>query len=134
MTDSPAWDPNAKYTSAADFDGVIHSYTSPWVSAETIPDPPVPGAIEWLNEISKTFRVVIFTTRGKEPEGRIAVAEWLTDHGYQCFPKDVTALKPPALVYVDDRAFRFDGTNFPSVGQLQFDLVPWNKRPMGLKA
>ena len=31
-----------------DFDGVIHSYTSGWKGAGVIPDPPVPGAIDFL--------------------------------------------------------------------------------------
>ena len=31
-----------------DFDGVIHSYKSGWRGVAVIPDPPVPGAIEWL--------------------------------------------------------------------------------------
>ena len=37
-----------KFTVAVDFDGVIHSYTTLWFTASVIPDPPVPGAIEWL--------------------------------------------------------------------------------------
>ena len=32
------------YSIAVDFDGVIHSYTSKWVAADVIPDPPVSGA------------------------------------------------------------------------------------------
>ena len=35
-----------------DFDGVIHSYTSGWKGAAVIPDPPVPGALEFIVEDS----------------------------------------------------------------------------------
>jgi hypothetical protein len=115
-----------RYTVAVDFDGVIHSYTTPWVNAWTIPDPPVEGAIDWLNEISKKFEVVIFTTRGKEQIGRNAVLRWLKDRGFTGIA-EVTAVKPPALVYIDDRGYRFTGpTSFPTAQQIH-NLRPWNK-------
>jgi hypothetical protein len=122
------WDGNAKYTVCCDFDGVIHSYTSKWIDAATIPDPPVPGAIEWLNDISRKFRVIIFTTRGKEYAGQQAVKLWLREHGYEAPSIEVTAEKPPALIYLDDRAVRFDGKNFPTGDQIHRELIPWNKR------
>ena len=116
-----------RYTVAVDFDGVIHSYTSQWVSAEVIPDPPVPGAIEWLCEVSKRLEVVIFTTRGATEAGRDAVRWWLVAQGFaSAYETRVTAEKPPALVYIDDRAWRFDGT-FPSVDEIHA-AKPWNKR------
>ena len=34
-----------------DFDGVLHSYSSGWKGARNIPDPPVTGAIEWLDSL-----------------------------------------------------------------------------------
>ena len=116
------------YSIAVDFDGVIHSYRSPWVAAEVIPDAPVPGAIEWLNEMRQRFRVIIFTTRGKTATGRLAVADWLVQYGYPAIPEDVTAEKPPALIYLDDRAVRFDGKNFPTGDQIHRDFIPWNRK------
>lgn len=112
------------YSIAVDFDGVLHSYTSPWVAADVIPDPPVEGAIEWLNEISKHFEVIIFTTRGKTEAGRCAVRGWLGVHGFE-FIGEITATKPPALVYVDDRAWRFEG-RFPGRQEIH-EARPWNK-------
>lgn len=119
-----------KYTIAVDFDGVIHSYTSPWTCPEEINDPPTEGAIEWLNEMEKKFEVVIFTTRAKDPAGHDAVRDWLREHGYRP-PNgpEVTATKPAALIYLDDRAVRFDGTNFPTAEDVH-RLRPWNK-PLG---
>ena len=115
-----------RYTVAVDFDGVLHSYTSPWVNAETIPDPPVPGAIEWLREIAKAFTVVIFTTRGKTPEGQRAVRHWLHENGWDAgINATVTADKPPALIYLDDRAWRFIGY-FPTANEIH-EARPWNK-------
>jgi hypothetical protein len=128
-----------RYTVAVDFDGVLHSYSSPWVDAETIPDPPVPGAIEWLAATMQDFEVVVFTTRGKTEAGRIAVSLWLINNGLQAElakhrpPGDeiqhitfaVTAEKPPALIYIDDRAWRFEG-RFPSANEIH-QARPWNK-------
>ena len=117
-----------KYTVAVDFDGVLHSYTSPWVDAQTIPGPPVEGAIEWLREIVKKFDVVIHTTRGATPEGVSAVRNWLRKNGFdESKVRAVTDRKVPALVYIDDRAYRFIGPgSFPTAGHIM-ELRPWNK-------
>lgn len=131
---SPAWDPNAKFTIAVDFDGVIHSYTTKWVDAATVPDPPVPGVIEWMNTMLDEFTIVIHTTRAKELEGRVAVRKFLKKHGFKDDEALITAEKPAALLYIDDRGFRFDGdaSHLPSVNAIRYKYVPWNKRPMGL--
>lgn len=108
-------------------DGVLHSYTSPWQGHETIPDPPVEGAIEWLNQITKKLDVVIFTTRGATARGQAAVLVWLGEHGYVGPALEVTNVKPPALIYLDDRAVRFEGPGtFPTVDQIHA-ARPWNK-------
>jgi len=36
-------------------------------------------------------------------------------------------VKPAALIYLDDRAVRFDGENFPEKSEIHA-LRPWNKR------
>lgn len=91
-----------------DFDGVIHSYKSGWKGAENIPDPPVDGiqqVIENLQE--KGYRVVIVSSRCATPEGIKAIKNWLKYYG---FPQlEIMSEKPPAVVYVDDRAICFDG-------------------------
>lgn len=115
-----------RYTVAVDCDGVLHSYTTPWSSADSLPDPPVPGAIEWLNEIVKHFDVVILTTRGDQEGGNEAVIAWLREHGYTGPDLLVTSKKVPALVYIDDRAWRFEGDNFPTAQQVH-EARPWNK-------
>lgn len=115
-----------RYTVAVDFDGVLHSYTSGWQGAHVIPDPPIPGAIDWLNEIVKNFEVVIMTTRGDQPGANDAIRAWLRRHGYNRGPLLVTSHKVPALVYIDDRGWRFTGDNFPTVEQVH-RAIPWNK-------
>lgn len=128
LTETPApakW----RQTIAVDFDGVIHSYASGWQGADVIPDPPVDGAIAWLNELAVVADVVILTTRAETDEGRRAVMEWLMFHGVDVeleHPLAVTNVKVPATVYLDDRAIRFRGV-FPPIGRLLYSSHPWYK-------
>ena len=118
-----------RYTICVDFDGVIHSYTSPWQEGK-IPDPPVPGALEWLAEMVKKFKVVILTARGKDKDQGALVRLWLIEHGLPsgvALELEVTNVKPPALLYIDDRAYRFTGDNFPGAHEIH-QMHPWNKQ------
>lgn len=119
-------DQTKRYTIAVDFDGVLHSYVTPWSEACICPDPPVDGAIEWLNGIVAKFDVVILTTRGDQDGGNEAVMAWLREYGYSGPDLLVTSKKVPALVYIDDRAWRFDGQNFPTSDEIH-RARPWNK-------
>lgn len=128
-----------RYTIAVDFDGVLHSYTTPWSAPHIIPDPPVPGALHWLTVMSLRFDIVIFTARGRTWRGRRAIRRWLYEHTKlgnmgRAEWEDQHPLgglkivsKPTALVYIDDRAWRFVGTNFPSPNEVHRAL-PWMKR------
>jgi len=60
-----------------DFDGVIHSYKSPWINARTITDPPVFGAISFLIRSLEEFNVAIYSSRSKYIGGRNAMKKWL---------------------------------------------------------
>jgi hypothetical protein len=110
-----------------DFDGVLHSYTSKWQGADIIPDPPVPGMVEFLTEAVKVFDVQVYSTRSAHPGGIQAMMAWMAKY----VPAEVAAKisypvsKPPALVTIDDRAVRFEGV-WPDIQWLR-DLKPWNK-------
>lgn len=97
-----------KKTVVFDFDGVIHSYTSGWKGFDTIPDPPVPGIREAIAEIREYgYEVVVVSARCATPEGHGAIRAWLIDNGIEV--DAVKMEKPPAIVYIDDRAICFDG-------------------------
>lgn len=100
----------AKKTVIFDFDGVIHSYTSGWKGIDVIPDEPVSGIREVIDELRNEhgYEVVIVSTRCAETCGIVAIHEWLHKHGIVV--DRVQAEKPPALVVVDDRCICFDGT------------------------
>jgi len=60
-----------------DFDGVLHSYASGWKGPRTIPDPPVPGALEFLALAVDHFEVYIYSSRSHQWFGRRAMKRWL---------------------------------------------------------
>lgn len=116
-----------------DFDGVLHKYTSGWKGADVIPDGDVPGAADFLVEASKEFVVSIHSSRSQDPAGLRAMKRWicaLLERRAPVEARDVfehlefPTQKPPAIVYIDDRAWRFDGV-FPNPTELA-DFQPWN--------
>ena len=94
-------------TVCLDFDGVLHSYRSGWRGSTVIPDPPIHGTREAVARLREQYRVVVYSARCRTPEGRGAVELWLRKHDIQV--DEVCDFKPPALVYVDDRAIQFRG-------------------------
>ena len=105
-----------------DFDGVLHSYTSGWKGEDVIPDPPVGGAIAWLERLAMDERVTvcIYSSRSASITGREAMRNWLLQNGISevaerniLFPTS----KPAAFISIDDRGWRFDGT-FPDADVL----------------
>ena len=94
-------------TVCLDFDGVIHSHRSPWCGAEVIPDEPIHGTREAIAKLRQRYRVVVHSARCATDEGLVAVKAWLAQHNIEV--DDVCQFKPPASVYVDDRAVPFRG-------------------------
>lgn len=137
-----------------DFDGVIHSYSSGWKGASVIPDPPVPGALQFIRDAVEEFDVQIFSSRSHQWGGKRAMKRWLLDHYRKMYwtvadvefvsfthadiyddARDWAAeivgciyfpwFKPPATVTIDDRAITFTGS-WPALSNLHA-FKPWNK-------
>ena len=130
-----------KPTLCVDFDGVIHSYTNGWQGAATVSDPPVGGALEFLEAASKAFEVHIFSSRSHQRNGIAAMKSWLADELIKAKGKKADmvvisdfvnhtlkwpTVKPSAMVTLDDRAITFEG-EFPSIREL-LAFKPWNKK------
>ncbi len=127
-------------TLCLDFDGVIHSYVTPWQSADVIPDRPVLGAMAFLAEAVRHFDVAIYSSRSNQEGGIPAMRDWLwkwlhEDLGTAGYEFDAVqevfeaiswpVVKPPAHVTLDDRALTFKGS-WPEMGEL-ISFKPWNK-------
>jgi hypothetical protein len=122
---------------AIDFDGVIHKYSKGWLDGSCYDDE-VEGVFKAIAMLMQNYTVFIFSTRkprqikkwllerimeqdfGDNPNNP---ADWSgKKHGFGCevIPfwvkfwnkknvLGITKRKLPAMVYVDDRAMRFDG-------------------------
>jgi hypothetical protein len=109
-----------------DFDGVIHSYTSGWQGMNIITDPPTDGAVDAVNAyLDAGYQVAVLSSRSHHAGGIEAMKEWMLRYG---FPVERIAFpdhKPPALISIDDRGWRFEG-EWPSVDDIQ-RFKPWNR-------
>ncbi len=141
-----------RLTIAVDFDGVLHAYTSGWNGPRCIPDPAVPGAMAFLARAVESFDVAVFSSRARYWGGRRAMRAWLLDQLYEYFWRHVNdggaafihadvdevartaaevvvaqlrfpLLKPPAHLFIDDRAIQFRGV-FPSIATIR-EFRPW---------
>ena len=112
-----------KKTVVFDFDGVIHSYTSGWKGFNIIPDPPVRDIKECIDNIRKEgYEVVVVSTRCQYVGGIEAIKFWLEEHNIEV--DRVMADKPPAIVYIDDRAICFDGKADTLLDKIN-NFKPW---------
>jgi hypothetical protein len=108
--------PNGEHgrkTIAVDFDGVLHSYKSGWCGVAVIPDEPVPGAFDWLREMVKHYRVMIFSARCNDAVGVTAMRIWFETWGLEASVADQFYYepgKPSAWLFIDDRAKHFYGS------------------------
>lgn len=103
-----------------DFDGVLRSDKSEWVDEKTIPDdPPVDGAVAFLRQAVKVFRVMIHSSESEHPDGIAAMCRWLgywvrehrlSDDEDFAWASEIEwpKRKPSLFLTIDDRA-KFGG-------------------------
>jgi hypothetical protein len=129
--------PNKKPILCLDFDGVVHSYTSGWKGARYIPDPPVPGAFDFMAlALVSGWDVVIHSSRARYCGGISAMRSWLKNHAGNSYYDSPAGdglenvrfvrWKPSATITIDDRAITFAGT-WPDCNEL-LSFKPWNKK------
>lgn len=105
--------PDEKINIGVDFDGVIHKCSKGYYDG-TIYDEPVEGAYEALERLSSQYTVIMYTAKAKPDRGLVngrngteLVWEWLEKHDMAKFVNKVTAEKPRAVCYIDDKAIEF---------------------------
>lgn len=119
-----------------DFDGVIHSYDRGWQGGE-IYGTVVPGFFEWAIKAFEKFKLVIYSSRSKDPSMREAMQIWMRKQASFCPPDlDIDLVfefaheKPPAFVMIDDRAVQFKGDwNAPELSPENLKAFkPWMQK------
>jgi len=106
-----------KINIGVDFDGVIHKCSKGYYDG-TIYDVPIEGSKKALKILSKNYKVVIFTAKAKSDRplingknGKELVWEWLKKYGMADYVHEITAEKPRAVAYIDDKAIKFTNWN-----------------------
>ena len=102
-----------------DFDGVLNDYKG-W-QGDMLYEPRE-GVMEFLEELSNNYSVVILTTRNNEK-----VWEWLRKYGLDFLVDDVTDIKIPAIAYIDDRGLKFNGNFSKTLERLHNFQTHWEK-------
>jgi phosphoheptose isomerase len=109
--------PDETINIGVDFDRVIHKCSKGYYDG-TIYDDPVDGAEELLKQLSEKYTVIIYTCKARKDRGLVngktgteLVWDWLCEHGYNKYVSKVTAEKPRAVCYIDDKAVRFETTS-----------------------
>lgn len=108
-----------KRTILIDLDGVLNNYTGTF-EQDFIP-PVKNGAKEFLQELSEEYIIKIFTTRNK-----IITAKWLINNDLDNFIYDITNIKEPCWIYIDDRCINFNG-NFTDLKSQINSFKPYYK-------
>lgn len=103
-----------------DLDGVLNTYNGNF-KEDFIP-PMREGAKEFIAQLSKDYRIEIFTTRNK----KIAFL-WLQENNLLDFIFDITNVKNPLTsIFIDDRAIAFNG-NFIETDKIIKNFQPFWK-------
>lgn len=91
-----------KKTILIDLDGVLNTYTGEF--DEKVIPPIKDGALEFIKNLSESYKIKIFTTRN-----RLLASEWIIKNGLKKYVDDVTNLKEPSYLIIDDRCINFNG-------------------------
>ena len=102
---------------AIDFDGVIHSHHLGFHDG-TVYGYPLDGAIDNIKKLAIKYSIIVYTAKAKPDRplvngktGIELIWEWLIKHDLDLCIKEVTAEKPRAICYIDDKAIRFKSWN-----------------------
>jgi hypothetical protein len=105
-------------TIALDFDGVLRAGQDD----DGDDDGWIVGAHAALRRLAESYRVIVFSCRCLDPGGRQDIWLWLSERGADKLVHEVTARKPDAVAYVDDKAVRFRG-DWPEVERLVAGVI-----------
>lgn len=108
-----------KKTILIDLDGVLNNYTK--YDENNIP-PIKTGAKDFLQTLHKSneYELILFTTRNL-----IQTLIWLKENKIEKFFTDITNIKKPAYIYIDDRAIQFNGNFEKLLSDIKNFKVYW---------
>ena len=99
---------------SVDFDGVVHKCSKGYHDG-TIYDDPVEGVHDALRSLSEKYTIIIHTCKARKDRGLVngktgieLVWKWLEKHNLAQYVSKVSAEKPRAVAYIDDKGIRFE--------------------------
>ena len=106
-----------------DLDGVLNNYKGIYNENEM---PSIKtGAKKFLQRLYSLnkYNLILFTTRNF-----LKTAKWLIDNDLYIFFKDITNVKTPASIFIDDRAINFNGDYEKIYNEILNFSPHWKKR------
>ena len=111
---------NYKKKILIDLDGVLNKYGKEKYDENYIPEIK-DGAKEFIEKLSSVAELYLFTSRNL-----MLSAKWLIENKIDKYFKDVTNIKLPSFLYVDDRTICFKG-NFEKTYEEVLEFKPYWK-------
>ena len=102
-----------------DLDGVLNEYGKEKFNENYIPEIKI-GAYEFIEKLSKQAELYLFTTRNL-----MLAAKWLIKNDLDKFFKDITNVKLPSYLYIDDRCICFKGDYNKTLNEIENFKVYW---------
>ena len=102
-----------------DLDGVLNEYGKEKFDENFIPEIKI-GAKEFIQKISEFAELYLFTSRNL-----ILATKWLIKYDLDKYFKDVTNVKIPSFLYIDDRTICFRGNYKETLDEIKNFQVYW---------
>lgn len=102
-----------------DLDGVLNEYGKEPFDENFIPNIKN-GAKEFIKELSEQGELYLFTTRNM-----LLSSKWLLENNLDKYFKDVTNVKIPSYLYIDDRCICFEGKYSETLDKIKNFKVYW---------
>lgn len=102
-----------------DLDGVLNEYGKEKFDENKIPNIKI-GAKDFLRKLSQNSDLYLFTTRNL-----MLAVKWLINNNIDKYFKDVTNIKLPSYLYIDDRTICFKGNYDETLQDIKTFNVYW---------
>lgn len=102
-----------------DLDGVLNEYGKEKFNENYISEIKA-GAYEFLETLSQSAELYLFTSRNL-----MLTTKWLINNNLDKFFKDVTNVKLPSYLYIDDRTICFNGDYNKTLEEIKKFKVYW---------
>ena len=109
-----------KKTILIDLDGVLNTYDG--IYEEDYIPPIREGAFEFVKNLSVNYRLVLFTSRNL-----LLASRWLMENKLDKYIENVTNIKEPAYLIIDDRCINFQG-NYDKIFNKIINYKAWYKK------